>query len=121
MALNYHTMKRIFVEVGSDHLRRHWREIHGRSSLRQALFGQQYGGVWLGGLVVEDPSPTTGRAHSSRFVRSAVGRDTRQRVEVHRQQLPTIRRDEVTSLALPWIQDLETASGLRFERHPERV
>ncbi|KAI3637256.1 hypothetical protein MIR68_004962 [Amoeboaphelidium protococcarum] len=112
MALNYHTMKRIFVEVGSDHLRRHWREIYGRLSRRQALFGQQYGGVWLGGLVVEDPSPTTGRAHSSRFVRFAVDRDTLQRIEVLRQQLPTFRRDEVTSLALPWMQDLDSQRQL---------
>ncbi|KAI3641131.1 hypothetical protein MIR68_000827, partial [Amoeboaphelidium protococcarum] len=112
MALTYHTMKKISSEIGSDYLRRYWRDIHRRLSRQQYTFGQQYGGVWLGGLVVEDPSPTTGRAHSPRFVRFAVDRDMRQRVEVLRQQLPTFHRDEVATLALPWLQELDSQRQL---------
>ncbi|KAI3635417.1 hypothetical protein MIR68_006548 [Amoeboaphelidium protococcarum] len=108
-------MKRICVEVGSDHLRRHWREIHRRLSRRQALLGQQYGGVWLGGLIVQDPCPAPGRGQSQRFFRFAVEDDTHRRAVELRNRLPAFRTNDLATLALPWLQELDTQRRLQLQ------
>ncbi|KAI3640812.1 hypothetical protein MIR68_001690 [Amoeboaphelidium protococcarum] len=115
MTPNYHTMRRISAEVGSDYFRRHWREIRHRLSRRQKQLGQQYCGVWLGGIIDEDYSPTPGRAHNWRFIRFAVDGDTQRRAAEMRNRLPEFRRDELATLALSWLQELDTQRQLQLQ------